>query len=150
MELELGVDVECVFMYQTFFSSLGLRFSFTNFESSILACLNIALTQLHLNGWGFIRAFEVLSNFLSRHVSTRPFFSYFYPKGTSKGGWVSLHGRLGRKLLNGVDMSYKHFKDQFFKVKSTGTELTFFLNDRGEKRYPPYWNKGPSFFRPTW
>ena len=55
-----------------------------------------------------------------------------------------LHGRSRRKLLNAVDMSHKHFKDQFFKVKSTRIELTFFLNDRGEKRYPSYWNNDPS------
>lgn len=92
MELESRVDVGCVFMYQTFFSSPGLHLLFTDFESSVLACLNVAMTLLHPNSWGFIRAFEGLSNFICRHASIGPLFYYFHPKRASKGGWVSLHG----------------------------------------------------------
>lgn len=62
---------------------------------------------------------------------------------------MSLYGRLGWKLLNAVDTLYKYFNERFFKVKSTGNELAFFLNDQGEKWYPPYWNKDPSSFGPT-
>lgn len=48
------------FVYGTMLSKLVVRFPLTDFECDVLRTLNIAPTQLHSNGWGFIREFAIV------------------------------------------------------------------------------------------
>ena len=65
------------FVYDVFFSTLGVRFTFSQFEVKCLDFINIALTQLHPNNWTFILAFEILMKFLGAVPSIGILFSLF-------------------------------------------------------------------------
>jgi len=106
--------------------------------------LNVASTQLHLNSWAFVRAFEMLSTFLGREAITGVFFSFFQSKGVSKGSWVSLNGLPRRKLLKAFDSLYKNFKAGYSKVASRQDVFAFFLDDQAATKFPLCWSKEPS------
>ena len=112
------IDLGSIFVYETFFTRLCFRLLFIEFQSLVLTMLNVASTQLHLNSWAFVRAFEMLSTFLGREAITGVFFSFFQSKGVSKGSWVSLNGLPRKKLLKAFDSLYKNFKVGYFKVAS--------------------------------
>ncbi|MED6185095.1 hypothetical protein PIB30_053687 [Stylosanthes scabra] len=64
-------------VYQELFMRLGVTFPLTDFQRSMLSRCKVAVSQLHLNGWGFLRAFERV--FL--HFGFRPtarLFLYIY------------------------------------------------------------------------
>ncbi|RDX71277.1 hypothetical protein CR513_49399, partial [Mucuna pruriens] len=65
------------YFYETMFSKLGIRLSFSNFEWVVLRALNVAPTQLHPNNWAFVRAFELLCEDMGREPSLSVFFWYF-------------------------------------------------------------------------
>lgn len=73
--------------------------------SDLLATLNVAQTQLHHIGWGFIRAFELVYEALEIDPTMRIFFSFFELKRVGMGSWVSLSGLPGRNLFWGGNRS---------------------------------------------
>ena len=42
-------------------------------------------------------------------------------------------------MLKAFTMPLKHFKDVFFKVRSSEEELNFFLDEGGKEKYFLYW-----------
>ncbi|RDX90185.1 hypothetical protein CR513_27977, partial [Mucuna pruriens] len=56
---------------------LGVKLPFTPFKRSTLRVLNVAPTQLHLNNWAFVRAFELLCEDIGRVPSLSIFFWFF-------------------------------------------------------------------------
>ncbi|MED6162935.1 hypothetical protein PIB30_075163 [Stylosanthes scabra] len=77
-------------MYTRVFAEIGGRFPFTEFECAVLRQLNYAPSQIHPNSWGFIRAFEVLMDYLQEEPSLGLFFYLFQAKGVERGIWVTL------------------------------------------------------------
>ncbi|RDY07756.1 hypothetical protein CR513_08092, partial [Mucuna pruriens] len=59
-ETSLANCASHTYQYDTIPLKLGARLPFTNFQCSVLKTLNIALTQLHPNGWAFVQALEIL------------------------------------------------------------------------------------------
>lgn len=47
------------------------------------------------------------------------------------------------RLFSLYNSSYKHFKIDFFNVRSSPEELAFFLNPEGKPKYPLYWTCSP-------
>ena len=72
--------VPFTFIYSAIFKRLRLRLPFTFFEKELLTELNVAPCQLHPNGWGFIRAFEILCNYFGHPPSTDVFLYFFEAK----------------------------------------------------------------------
>ena len=62
------------FVYVIFFSTLGIRLLFTDFEVKCLNFLSVTPTQLHPNSWAFIYSFEALMTFAD---AIRPLGSCF-------------------------------------------------------------------------
>ncbi|MED6111373.1 hypothetical protein PIB30_051721 [Stylosanthes scabra] len=50
-----------LWVYQELFTRLRMRLPFSDFQRDVMTCCRVAVSQLHLNGWGFILAFEKVS-----------------------------------------------------------------------------------------
>jgi len=92
-----------------------MRLPFSRFERELLTEINIAPTQLHPNGWAFVKAFGVLCGFFGCTPSVDIFLHFFEVKKQGKR-WVSLSNILGRVLLSLFQQSFKGWKGRFFKV----------------------------------
>ncbi|MED6132401.1 hypothetical protein PIB30_018601 [Stylosanthes scabra] len=47
-----------LWVYQELFTRLGMRLPFSYFQRDVMTRCRVVVSQLHLNGWGFILAFE--------------------------------------------------------------------------------------------
>ncbi|MED6174284.1 hypothetical protein PIB30_067687 [Stylosanthes scabra] len=47
-----------LWVYAELFKCLGIRLPFSDFQMEVLTRCQVAASQLHLNGWGFLRTFE--------------------------------------------------------------------------------------------
>ncbi|MED6212033.1 hypothetical protein PIB30_079308 [Stylosanthes scabra] len=47
-----------LWVYVELFTRLGVRLPFTDFQREVMMRCRVAASQLHLNGWGFLRTFE--------------------------------------------------------------------------------------------
>ena len=65
-----------------------------------MIALNIALTQLHLNSWAFVKAFEVLCKGLEVVSTTIVFFYFVECRLSKRSSWFSLNSVRGRNLLS--------------------------------------------------
>ncbi|MED6211153.1 hypothetical protein PIB30_070893 [Stylosanthes scabra] len=129
------------FMYTCLLEEIGVRFPFTDFECSVLRQVNCAPSQIHPNGWGFVRAFEVLMEYLEEKPSLEVFFYLFQAKGVDRGIWVTLSSHQGRVVFSPFKASYKDFKEFYVKVRSTEDNFPFYLDEHIAERFPLYWRK---------
>ena len=60
---DLDVNLQFVYMYETFFNKLGLRLLLIDFECLVLSQINIASLNFIPNGWTFLCSFEILMIF---------------------------------------------------------------------------------------
>jgi hypothetical protein len=65
------------YVYECFFTKLGVRLPYTDFQCEILRVLNIAPTQLHPGLRAFLRSFEVICGGIRFSPSTYVSFSFF-------------------------------------------------------------------------
>ncbi|MED6138588.1 hypothetical protein PIB30_075685 [Stylosanthes scabra] len=86
------------------------------------------LSKIHPNGWGFIRAFEILMEYLQEDPSLELFFYLFQAKGVDRGIWVALSSHQGRTIFSLFKASYRDFKGG--KVLTT-SELLKWESNRG-------------------
>ncbi|MED6181111.1 hypothetical protein PIB30_016450 [Stylosanthes scabra] len=103
--------------------------------------LRMRLPQLHLNGWGFILAFEKVCLHFGFRPTIRLFF-YIYDVHFPPGGYgyVSFWARQGRRLFDSYEDSIQEFKWHYFKVLAAPGKRAFWL-DHENKHFPwVYWN----------
>ncbi|MED6221706.1 hypothetical protein PIB30_057413 [Stylosanthes scabra] len=101
----------------------------------------LAASQLHLNGWGFLRTFERVC----LHFGFRPSWSIFLytyqlHAPPPENGFLSFRAYQGRRLFNAFEESIQEFKWHYFKVLPLPGTRPFWVDDEG-KPYPwVYWN----------
>ncbi|RDX75691.1 hypothetical protein CR513_44400, partial [Mucuna pruriens] len=132
-------DKPCFYLYDTLHSKLGIKLPFSHFERAVLQVLNVAPTQLHPNGWAYVRAFELLCEDLQK----APTLGVFFLKA-EKVGWTSLCNRLKRKLFQPFLASYKKFKTWFFKVTPGDTGPNLLVDRSGRPFFPLSWTHQPA------
>ncbi|RDX98501.1 hypothetical protein CR513_18559, partial [Mucuna pruriens] len=132
------------YLYDTLHSKLGIRLPFSHFEQAVLQGLNVAPTQLHPNGWAYVRAFELLCEDLGKAPSLGVFFWFYTVKKTEKVGWTSLCSRPKRKLFQPFLASYKKFKTQFFKVTPGDVDPNLLVDRVGRPFFPLFWTHQPA------
>ena len=71
-------------------------------------------------------------------VVIRILFSFFQVKDIKKGKWISLSGQPRRKVFYFFTSNFKHFKDQFFRVRAFEYEYLFCLDEKGHNKFPFY------------
>jgi len=106
-----------VYVYEYLFKEYDITFPLTNFEAGMLSVMNIALSQLYLNSWAFLKCFELLC----RHLGFKPsinFFTHFYQMKCGKlVSWVSLSASYDGPSFTLYSGSYKDYKTKFFKLR---------------------------------
>ncbi|MED6214080.1 hypothetical protein PIB30_099552 [Stylosanthes scabra] len=138
-----GKGADWFYMYTCVFAEIGIRFPFTEFECAVLRQLNCAPSQIHPNSWGFIRAFEVLMEYLREEPSLGLFFFLFQAKGVDRGLWVTLSSHQGRTVFSLFKATYRDFKKFYVKVRSPEDTIPFFLDENLLQKFPLYWKRKP-------
>ncbi|XP_058768189.1 uncharacterized protein LOC131641912 [Vicia villosa] len=152
-------------MYEYVFKELGFRMPFSDFQKSMMAFLNLAPSQLHPNAFAFMRAFEIVCNYLGIGATTALFGRCFRVQrqaADGRYGWVSFKNA-ERKLFGMYTDSVKGFKDRYFVVRPLSPTAYYDVSDsvvlrdadgelvRGEDgqvarefctRFPFFWWKG--------
>ncbi|MED6155001.1 hypothetical protein PIB30_001683 [Stylosanthes scabra] len=108
----------------------------------VMTRCRVAISQLHLNGWGLLRTFEKVC----LHFGFRPtsrLFLYIYdilipPTGY---GFISFRARHGCKLFGIFEESIQEFKWHYFKVLPAPGRGAFWLDDKGRPFPWVYWNR---------
>ncbi|MED6126081.1 hypothetical protein PIB30_074932 [Stylosanthes scabra] len=129
-----------LWVYTELFTRLGVRLPFTEFQREVLSRCPVAASQLHLNGWGFLRTFERMCLHFGFRPSW-PVFLYTYqlhapPPGK---GFMSFRAHQGRKLFDSFEESIQEFKWHYFKVLSFPGKRPFWLDDESTPFPWVYW-----------
>ncbi|MED6159026.1 hypothetical protein PIB30_038523 [Stylosanthes scabra] len=121
-----------LWVYTELFIRLGVRLPFTDFQREVLSRCRVAASQLHLNGWGFLRTFERVC----LHFRFRPSWHVFFYT-------YQLHGPpLGKGFMSfcAYQESIQEFKWHYFKVLPFPGKRPFWLDDEGTPFPWVYWN----------
>ncbi|MED6144339.1 hypothetical protein PIB30_014872 [Stylosanthes scabra] len=130
-----------LWVYQELFTRLRMRLPFSDFQRDVMIRCRVAVSQLHLNGWGFILAFEKVCLHYGFRPTIRLFF-YIYDVHFPPGGYgyISFRARQGRKLFDSYEESIQEFKWHYFKIPAAPGKRAFWL-DHENKPFPwVYWN----------
>ncbi|XP_025667737.1 uncharacterized protein [Arachis hypogaea] len=130
---------ENFYMYSCVLEELSVKLPFTKFECNLLTQMNCAPSQVHPNGWAFIKCFQILMEFLEIKPDLELFFSLFQAKGVWKGLWINLNSTPGFSVFKLYKSSFKDFKGMFFKVKPVDEEFPFYLDEHLGEKFPLYW-----------
>ncbi|MED6147430.1 hypothetical protein PIB30_043900 [Stylosanthes scabra] len=130
-----------LWVYQELFSRLRMWLPFSDFQRDVMTRCRVAVSQLHLNGWGFILAFEKVCLHFGFRPTIRLFFFIYdvhFPPGGY--GYISFRARQGRRLFDSYEDSIQEFKWHYFKVLAAPGKQAFWL-DHENKPFPwVYWN----------
>ncbi|MED6152434.1 hypothetical protein PIB30_092058 [Stylosanthes scabra] len=130
-----------LWVYQELFTRLRMRLPFSDFQRDVMTRCCVAVSKLHLNGWGFILAFEKVCLHYGFRPTIRLFF-YIYDVHFPPGGYgyISFRARQGCKLFDSYKDSIQEFKWHYFKVLDASGKCAFWL-DHENKPFPwVYWN----------
>ncbi|MED6122120.1 hypothetical protein PIB30_036825 [Stylosanthes scabra] len=118
-----------------------MRLPFSDFQRDVMTCCRVAISQLHLNGWGFILAFEKVCLHYGFRPTIRLFF-YIYDVHFPPGGYgyISFRARQGRRLFDSYEDSIQEFKWHYFKVLAASGKRAFWLNHENKPFPWVYWN----------
>ncbi|MED6159735.1 hypothetical protein PIB30_044973 [Stylosanthes scabra] len=100
-----------LWVYQELFTRLRVCLPFSDFEREVMTRCRVAVSQLHLNGWGFILTFERVCLYYGFCPTVRLFFYIYdvliHPTGF---GYISFRAHQGRKLFDPYEESIQEFK----------------------------------------
>ncbi|MED6209543.1 hypothetical protein PIB30_055719 [Stylosanthes scabra] len=132
-----------LWVYVELFTRLGIRLPFSKFQREVLTRCQVAASQLHLNGWGFLCTFERVCLHFGFRPSWRIFlYTYQLHAPPLGNGFLSFRAYQGRCLFDAFEESIQEFKWHYFKVLSLPGTRPFWVDDEG-KPYPwVYWNSG--------
>ncbi|MED6163910.1 hypothetical protein PIB30_084670 [Stylosanthes scabra] len=130
-----------LWVYQELFTRLRMRLPFSDFQRDVITRCRVAVSQLHLNGWGFILAFEKVCLHYGFRPTIRLFF-YIYDAHFPPGGYryISFRARQGRRLFDSYEDSIQEFKWHYFKVLAASVKRAFWLNHENKPFPWVYWN----------
>jgi hypothetical protein len=135
------------YMYSKVMENLKLSLPFTDFELAMLNALNVAPTQLHPNGWAFVRAFELICLGLDLEPRLGVFFHFYHVKSLSVGKPVSISSQPNMGLFTLYASNFKNYKDTFLRVRG-GPRLHHLMFDyEGNGLFPFYWTQDPRLIK---
>ena len=131
------------FMYAWVMKDSCLVIPFDDFCTDVLRYLNVAPTQLHPNGWTYVRAFQFVCAALCLTPTIPLFFTHYQSRPGKSVGWLSLISQVRNCLFKHFSSSYKHFKDTFIKI-TFGEVGRGYIFDGEEPKFPLYWRRSPA------
>lgn len=110
-----------------------------------MCCVNVTLTQLHPNSWGYLQCFHLLCEMFDFYPSLQSFLHYYSVSLGTPICWMSLVCQFGCVLFSPYIISYKWFKTGFFRVtiESSGCKY-FYYGD--VPKFPFYWTSDPVYY----
>ncbi|MED6221771.1 hypothetical protein PIB30_057956 [Stylosanthes scabra] len=119
-------------------------------DREVLSRCRVAASQLHLNGWGFLRTFERVCLHFGFRLSWRVFLYTYQLHAPPPGrGFMSFRAYQGRKLFDSFEESIQEFKWHYFKVLPLPGKPPFWLDDEGAPFLWVYWNAEVGNFHVT-
>ncbi|MED6137653.1 hypothetical protein PIB30_066921 [Stylosanthes scabra] len=132
-----------LWVYVELFTRLGVRLPFSDFQREFLTRCQVAASQLHLNGWGFLRTFERVCLHFGFRPSWRIFlYTYQLHASPPGNGFLSFRAYQGRRLFDAFEESIQEFKWHYFKVLPLPGTHPFWVDDEGKSFPWVYWNSG--------
>ncbi|MED6212461.1 hypothetical protein PIB30_083534 [Stylosanthes scabra] len=105
-------------------------------DREVLTRCQVAVSQLHLNGWGFLRTFERVCLHFGFRPSWRIFlYTYQLYAPPPGNGFLSFRAYQGRRLFDAFEESIQEFKWHYFKVLPLPGTRPFWVDDEG-KTFP--------------
>ena len=134
-----------VMVYKALFDKMKIQFPFSSFQLEVLQALDIAPSQLHVNGWGFMQAFEVFCWGQDWYCSSSLFRSIFHPflSVKSKKDWISFRQNDNPVLFSAFSDPFKDWKDEYFKIVPRNEDVAFWKGENGANMIPLYWKRAP-------
>ncbi|MED6188987.1 hypothetical protein PIB30_091207 [Stylosanthes scabra] len=130
-----------LWVYVELFTRLGVRLPFSDFQREVLTRCQVAASQLHLNGWGFLRTFERVCLHFGFHPFWRIFlYTYQLHAPPPGNGFLSFQAYQGRRLFDAFEESIQEFKWHYFKVLPLPGTRPFWVDDEGSPYPWVYWN----------
>jgi hypothetical protein len=100
-------------MYEVVFKDMDFCLPFSDFQRDVLRWTKLSPSQIQHNSYAFMRAFELVCQYLGVPASKNVFFSIFtVQQGTA---WVSF--RQNKKMFDIFAGKVRSFKERFFLVK---------------------------------
>ncbi|MED6196906.1 hypothetical protein PIB30_051769 [Stylosanthes scabra] len=132
-----------LWVYAELFTRLGVRLPFSYFQREMLTWCQVTASQLHLNGWGFLRTFERVCLHFGFRPSWRIFlYTYQLHASPPGNGFLSFRAYQGRRLFDAFEESIQEFKWHYFKVLPLPGTRPFWVDDEGGPYPWVYWNSG--------
>jgi len=75
-----------------YFRDFDISFSLSEFESDLLSIMSVTQSQLHPNGWSFVKAFEIVCEHLYLILTPNMFMYFYLMKHKAKIDWILLNG----------------------------------------------------------
>jgi len=100
-------------MYEVVFKDMGFRLPFSNFQREMLRWTKLSPSQIHPNSYAFMRAFELVCDYLRIPTSKNVFFFFFTVQRGAN--WVSF--RQTQKMFEIFAWKVRSFKESFFLVR---------------------------------
>jgi len=100
-------------MYEVVFKDIGLRLPFSDFKREMLHWTKLSPSQIHPNSYAFMRAFELVCDYLRIPASKNVLFSFFTVQRAAD--WVSF--RQTQKMFEIFAGKVRSFKERFFLVR---------------------------------
>ncbi|MED6225907.1 hypothetical protein PIB30_098126 [Stylosanthes scabra] len=121
-----------LWVYVELFTRLGVRLPFSNFQREVLTRCQVAASQFHLNGWGFLRTFERVCLHFGFRPSWRIFlYTYQLHSPPPGNGFLSFRAYQGRRLFDAFEESIQKFKWHYFKVLPLPGTRPFWVDNEG-------------------
>lgn len=114
---------------------------FNSFQMGVLKVLNTVPSQLHPSNWGYIQAFVIVFQVIRITPTLAIFLYYFRTRLNAKKRLVSLISKSKNSLFELLSLSFKGFKDIFFKVEITDLWRPHFFTEDSQPRFPLYWTQ---------
>jgi hypothetical protein len=135
------------YMYTKVMENLNLSLPFIDFELAIMNVLNVAPTQLHPNGWAFVRAFELVCLGLDLEPRLGVFFYFYHVKSISYGKPVSISSQPNLGLFTLYASNFKNYKDTFLRIRSGPCLPDLMFDPEGNRLFPSYWTQTPHLIK---
>ncbi|MCH83851.1 hypothetical protein A2U01_0004677, partial [Trifolium medium] len=125
-------------MYEFVFKDLKLRLPFSGLPIGVLGWLNLAPSQLHPNSLAFIRAFELVCEYLEVEPTVPLFFPRFQAATSADQGWTAWLVRPLTHLVvdNLFESEFDTEEDGTVRRDEEGNEMTRLVS-----RFPLCWSR---------
>jgi hypothetical protein len=136
-----------IYMFSKVMEHLHLTLPFTNFEVEMLNALNVAPTQLHPNGWAFVRAFELVCLGLDLEPRLGVFYHFYHVKSLTVGKPVSISSQPNMGLFTLYASNFKNYKGTFLRVRCGPRLRRLMFDSEGGHLFPFYWTQNPRLIK---